>query len=70
MQIQQKFHLSEDKVKRLIKHAGKGSVKPQEGLLAGDLDPNQVRAHKYTNTSKNGGNLRLSDQKLIFFLKL
>jgi hypothetical protein len=45
MQIQQKFHLSEDKVKRLIKHAGKGTTpKPQEGgILAGDFDPNQVR---------------------------
>lgn len=46
MQIQQKFHLSEDKVKRLIKHAGKGTTpKQQEGgnILAGDFDPNQVR---------------------------
>lgn len=44
MQIQQKFHLSEDKVKRLIKHAGKNTPKSQEsGILAGDFDPNQVR---------------------------
>jgi striatin 1/3/4 len=42
MQIQEKFHLSEEKVMKLLKHAG-GKPKLQEDrLLAGDFDPNQV----------------------------
>lgn len=44
MQIQEKFHLSEDKVMKLLKHASKGgqSKLDQDRLLAGDFDPNQV----------------------------
>lgn len=44
MQIQEKFHLSEEKVIKLLKHANKGgqSKLDQDRLLAGDFDPNQV----------------------------
>ncbi|KAI8875402.1 WD40 repeat-like protein [Backusella circina FSU 941] len=43
MQIQEKFHLSEDKVMKFFKHANKGPNKLQEDrLLAGDFDPNQI----------------------------
>jgi striatin 1/3/4 len=44
MQIQEKFHLSEEKVIKLLKHASKGgqSKLDQDRLLAGDFDPNQV----------------------------
>lgn len=42
MQIQEKFHLSEEKVLKLLKHAGKGSSKQEDNLLAGGFDPNQV----------------------------
>lgn len=44
MQIQEKFHLSEEKVIKLLKHASKGgqSKLDQERLLAGDFDHNQV----------------------------
>ncbi|CAO0790592.1 unnamed protein product [Mucor circinelloides] len=43
-QIQEKFHLSEEKVIKLLKHANKGGQNKtdQERLLAGDFDPNQI----------------------------
>jgi hypothetical protein len=47
MQIQEKFHLSEEKVAKLLKHAtasGKPKLSEQQGrLLAGDFDLNQVK---------------------------
>ncbi|CEP14043.1 hypothetical protein [Parasitella parasitica] len=44
LQIQEKFHLSEEKVRKLLKHANKGgqSKADQDCLLAGDFDPNQI----------------------------
>ncbi|KAI8641506.1 WD40-repeat-containing domain protein [Parasitella parasitica] len=44
LQIQEKFHLSEEKVKKLLKHASKGgqSQVDQNRVLAGDFDPNQI----------------------------
>lgn len=46
MQLQEKFHLSEEKVLKLLKHAGKGNAKQEDRLLAGDFDPNQVKKLK------------------------
>lgn len=42
MQLQEKFHLSEEKVQKLLRHAGKGNSKRDDRLLAGDFDLNQV----------------------------
>ncbi|KAI7901369.1 WD40-repeat-containing domain protein [Cokeromyces recurvatus] len=45
MQIQEKFHLSEEKVMKLMKHANKNDrnkLQHNEHLLAGDFDPNQI----------------------------
>ncbi|CAO3681577.1 unnamed protein product [Rhizopus stolonifer] len=39
-EIQEKFHISEDKVMKLMKNVNKGT---KENSLAGDLDPNQIR---------------------------
>lgn len=41
MQLQEKFHLSEEKVMKLLKHANKGG-QLQDHLLLDDFDPNQV----------------------------
>jgi len=43
-QIQEKFHLSEEKVMKLLRYASKGGQNKvdHERLLAGDFDPNQV----------------------------
>ncbi|GAA5798950.1 hypothetical protein HPULCUR_004359 [Helicostylum pulchrum] len=42
MQIQEKFHLSEEKVMKLLKHAGKGTPKQDDNIMAGGFDPNQI----------------------------
>lgn len=42
-EIQEKFHISEDKVMKLMKNVNKGT---KENSLAGDLDPNQVSKRK------------------------
>lgn len=42
MQIQEKFHLSEEKVLKLLKHAGKGTPKQDDNTMASGFDPNQV----------------------------
>ncbi|CAO3657077.1 unnamed protein product [Mucor hiemalis] len=42
MQLQEKFHLSEEKVQKLLRHAGKGNSKRDDRLLAGDFDLNQI----------------------------
>lgn len=49
MQIQEKFHLSEEKVAKLLKHATGSnskskSLQQEDRLLAGDFDPNQVKS--------------------------
>ncbi|KAK4511366.1 uncharacterized protein ATC70_012581 [Mucor velutinosus] len=43
-QIQEKFHLSEEKVMKLLRYASKGGQNKvdHERLLAGDFDPNQI----------------------------
>lgn len=41
VQLQEKFHLSEEKVMKLLKHANKGG-QLQDHLLLDDFDPNQV----------------------------
>lgn len=46
MQLQEKFHLSEEKVQKLLRHAGKGNSKRDDRLLAGDFDLNQVSRMK------------------------
>lgn len=48
MQLQEKFHLSEEKVQKLLKHAGKGNSKQEDRLLAGDFDPNQASKGYFT----------------------
>jgi striatin 1/3/4 len=54
MEIQEKFHLSEDKVIKFFKHANKGPSKSQQDrLLAGDFDPNQVKNIYILGTKMN-----------------
>lgn len=42
-EIQEKFHLSEDKVMKLMKNVNKESK--DNNLLAGDLDSNKVKVN-------------------------
>ncbi|KAI9265949.1 WD40-repeat-containing domain protein [Sporodiniella umbellata] len=49
-EIQEKFHISEDKVLKLMKNANKGT---KENSLAGDIDSNQIREATDSRSQKS-----------------